>query len=286
MLSTHTLASVSKQAPSAPPTQVLIAYAVFLSLAFAVYHWVALGEFSALLTMSAILQCLAFALLVVQVLLTGRATGISGRALALDALALCCRLSSTTWLQGYLPVDASGDWVYQAVDVCSLGLVGWLLYELLSGDRGRASYQADADSCPVLPLVVAAVILAAFLHASMNARPIFDTLWMAGLFISVIAVLPQLWLIARTGGQVESLTSHYIAAVALSRALAGIFMWEARLDIVCNPWLDGVNHAIWAILAAHVMHLLLLGDFAYHYVRAVVRNGLAAKLDLCIDLGV
>jgi len=62
--------------------------------------------------------------------------------------------------------------------------------------------------------------LAALLHADEDRRVIFDTLWMAGLFVSVVAVLPQLWLITKSGGRVEALTSHYVAALALSRVMA------------------------------------------------------------------
>merc|ERR1719401_2485473 len=105
------------------------------------------------------LQCLAFALLAVQTIASGSARGISARALALDALALCCRLSSTTWLNGYLPVDASGDWFYQAVDACSLMLVLWLLHQLLVVQR--SSYQSEEDSFPVLPMTLVAFIFAA-----------------------------------------------------------------------------------------------------------------------------
>merc|ERR1719359_2209034 len=113
-------------------------------------------------------------------------------------------------------------------------------------------------------------VLAALLHGNMNSRPIFDGLWMAGVFLSAVAVLPQLWLITRTGGRVEALTSHHIAAMAASRALAGIFMWHARSDITCVPIVSDFNHAIWAILGAHLLHMVLLGDFAYYYLKAVL----------------
>merc|ERR1719352_1837673 len=73
-------------------------------------------------------QCLAVVLLGLQMLSTGSASGISAKALSLDALALCCRLSSTLWLNGYLPVDASGDHVYQIVDIVSLAIIAWLLH--------------------------------------------------------------------------------------------------------------------------------------------------------------
>merc|ERR1719436_1297192 len=225
------------------------------------------------------LQCCGFALLTVQTMVTGNVAGISARALGLDALALCCRLSSTTWLHGYLPVDASGDWFFQVVDVCSLMIVMWLLRQLLV--HKRSTYQKDEDSFPAIPTIVGCFILAAILHADMNARPVFDTLWMAGLFISVVSVIPQLWLISKTGGRVEALTSHYIFVLAVSRALSGIFMWHARHDITCERWVESVNHAIWTILAAHMLHMLLLGDFAYYYDRAVLRSGLACRLELC-----
>merc|ERR1719183_1729538 len=80
-------------------------------------------------------QCLAVVLLGLQTISTGGASGISAKALSLDALALCCRLSSTLWLNGYLPVDASGDYVYQIVDICSLGSIVWLLHQVLVEKR-------------------------------------------------------------------------------------------------------------------------------------------------------
>lgn len=264
-----------------PPNHVLIAYTFFFGSAFAIYHIIANGEFSSILTLAVMMQCLAFVFLLLQALFTSQVTGISARALGLDALALVCRLSSTTWLNGYLPVDASGDWLYQVIDVCSLIAVCWLLKLLLLEKRG--TYQQDEDTFPIAPMALGAFVLAAVFHADMNARPLFDTLWMTGLFVSVVAVLPQLWLIARSGGRVEALTSHYIAAMAVSRALSGTFMWHARFDITCAPWIDGVNHAIWIILAAHVAHMLMLGDFAYYYVRAVMKNGFTARLEFNVD---
>lgn len=70
-------------------------------------------------------------------------------------------------------------------------------------------------------------------------------------------------------------------------------MWHARFDITCDPWVPGYNHAIWAnvseaapskpkctcwskpcksccpevILGANALHMLLLGDFGYYYIK-------------------
>merc|ERR1740130_213995 len=149
-------------------------------------------------------QCLAVVLLALQVVSTGSASGISARALSLDALAICCRLSSTLWLNGYLPVDASGDHIFQAVDICSLVVLAWLLHQALVVKQH--TYQAEEDSLPILALVKGALVLAALLHGDMDDYPLFDTLWMTGLLISTVAVLPQLLLITKTGGTAEALT--------------------------------------------------------------------------------
>merc|ERR1719491_865006 len=229
-------------------------------------------------------QCLAAVLLSLQVLSTRNSSGVSVRALCLDVLALCFRLSSTLWLNGYLPVDASGDYIFQILDLCSVGILLWLLYHVLV--EKHHTYQEEEDSLPVMPLVFGAILLAMLLHGNMNSRPFFDACWMAGVFLSTIAVLPQLWLITRTGGRVEALTSHYIAAMAVSRALSGAFMWHARNDITCQPWFGEFNHAIFAILSAHILHMGLLGDFAYYYIKAVITKGFDCSLDIVEGCGV
>jgi uncharacterized protein with PQ loop repeat len=260
-----------------PDLRIIVAYGLFFGLAGSVWHFVANGEFSAILTMAEMLQCFAFVILAVQVISSDSAAGISARSLGLEAASLVCRLSSTTWLNGYLPVDASGDHFYQAVDVCSLAVVLWLLHEVLTNKS--SSYQQTEDTFLVWPFVTMSFFMAAMLHADMNDRPLFDALWMASLFLGVVAVLPQLWLMTRTGG-VAALTSHFIAMAALGRVLSGIFMWHARADITCAPWISGFNHAVWAILGAHLLHLLLLGDFAFLYVRTIITLGIQARLDL------
>eukprot|EP00930_Biecheleria_cincta_P058443 TRINITY_DN44275_c0_g1_i1.p1 TRINITY_DN44275_c0_g1~~TRINITY_DN44275_c0_g1_i1.p1 ORF type:complete len:305 (+),score=53.26 TRINITY_DN44275_c0_g1_i1:66-917(+) len=265
------------------PTGTMMAYVMFLSSAWLVYYFVANGEFSAILTISVMLQCMSFALLGVQVLLTGKSNGISARALTLDAFALCFRLSSTLWLNGYLPVDASGDYIFQAFDLTSVVLVALLLQKIL---KDRSEEDTAQDSFPVFPVIVGSILLGALLHADMNVRPIFDTLWMAGLFISSLAVMPQLWLIYKTGGKAEALTAHYIAAMAASRALSGVFMWYAREDLTCVPLFGSFNHAVPAILGAHAVQILLLGDFGYAYVKAVMHKGLASSVELIQDCNV
>lgn len=260
------------------PSPVAAAYTVFGVIGLLVHHVIAGGEFSSILTLSVIVQCLGVSFLCMQVVSTGSASGISAGALMLDACAFGFRLSSTTWLNGYLPVDESGDHVYQIVDMCSFCMVLWLLYQVLV--TKRSTYQAAEDTLPVTPMVLGCFIMAALFYGNMNDRPLFDVFWLAGLLSGVVAVMPQLGLVMKSGGRAEALTAHYMAALALSRVLSGIFMWHARFDITCDEWVSGINHIVIVILGAHLLHLALLSDFAYYYARAIMRSGLTEAVEL------
>jgi hypothetical protein len=259
------------------PTHVVVIYLVFAIGAYAVYHHVAEQEFSSILTMAVIVQTLATVFMCVKVIARNSAVGVSARGLTLEAIAVALRLSSTVWLNGYLPTDRTGDHVYQIADFCSLGMLLFLLHRVLV--TNRASYQEDDDdSSSMGPTILVCFALAAVLHSDMDENPLFDTLWMTGLFAGVLAVLPQLWLITRTGGRADAMTCHYIAAMALSKVLSGIFMWEAREDITCKPWIEGFQHGIVAILMAHAVHLSLVCDFMFYYVKTMTQKGFQSSL--------
>eukprot|EP00929_Paragymnodinium_shiwhaense_P094861 TRINITY_DN5568_c0_g4_i2.p1 TRINITY_DN5568_c0_g4~~TRINITY_DN5568_c0_g4_i2.p1 ORF type:complete len:283 (-),score=69.48 TRINITY_DN5568_c0_g4_i2:101-949(-) len=273
-----TMSGAAAASKSGLPSPIAIAYGVFGVVGLIVHHVVAGGEFSSILTLSVIVQCLGVSFLCLQVVSKNSVAGISAGALILDACASGFRLSSTTWLDGYLPVDESGDHVYQIVDMCSLAMVSWLLYQVLVGKR--SSYQEEEDTLPVVPMIVGCLVMAGLFYGNMNDRPLFDALWMAGLFSGVVAVMPQLSLIMKSGGRADALTAHYMAALALSRVLSGIFMWYARFDITCDEWVTGFNHTVVAILGAHLLHLILLSDFAYFYAKGVMKKGLTEEIEL------
>lgn len=255
-----------------------LCYVVFLAIAALVFHMIADGEFSSILTISAIFQCLAVSLLGWQVFSHGSATGISAKCLQLDALALVCRLSATTHLNGYIPSDYTGDWLYQSFDfLCLVGAL-WLLREILVVQAD--SYEAEADEMNVGPFAAGAFILAACFHADLNDRPIFDALWLASLNLGVVSVIPQLWMMTRRQKSLPALTSHFIAIMGLSRVLNGVYMWHAYEEITCEPWIGNFNHAIPAILGAHLIHVMILGDFTYLYAKNVLNSGLEAPLEL------
>jgi len=256
-----------------------LVYVAFFSVAMLIHHMIAEGEFSSILTLSALTELGALCLLGVHVYSSGSVHGISAKSLQLEAIALACRLSSTTWLLGYLPMDASGDYLYQALDIMSLVLILGLLYQMLKVRSYRLTYDAENDQLPVAPFVAVSLILACIFHADLDERPLFDMLWYCGLFLTSVAPVPYLWLMAKSRNAAPALACHFVAVMAISRIMSGAYMWEAHEEFTCEPWFGEFNHAGWSAIAAHAVHLMLLADFGYFYVKNLSR-GLHAPMEI------
>merc|ERR1719387_3233952 len=183
----------------------LMAWVGFLGVGAWTYHEIANKQFTAILTLSVIAQALAFLLLHMQVSANQSVAGISGRSLIMHALKLCCRLGTTLWLDGYLPTDKSGDWIYQICDVVSLLLVLNIVFSVFVARKG--SSQSHHDTLDLRNLILGAVVLAVVVHPELNDWVPFDILWTVHLYIDAIAMLPQLWMISKASGKVQGFTA-------------------------------------------------------------------------------
>merc|ERR1719313_872974 len=106
---------------------------------------------------------------------------------------LLFRLTSTLNKNGYLPVDRSGDWVYQAADIVTLVIVCQLLFRIHV--TNRATYDKEHDTMQVLPMVPVCVVLAILIHADLYNSPFFDIVWTIGMNLDTVAMLPHLWML-------------------------------------------------------------------------------------------
>jgi len=224
-------------------------------------------DFSLVLTASAGFQCLGFFLLYQKAQAQRSVEGLSSKTLEMYVLVLCFRLSSTLVKNGYLPVDRSGDWVYQLADIGSLLIVLSLLF--LMHKKFKSTYSAEEDTLPIFNFAPACVLLAVFIHGDLNDSPVFDVLWTIGLNLDTISMLPQLWMLTKLGGDVESLTSHFVALQVLSRCCSFAFWYYGYVEIT-PP--GRFNAAGYMIIIAHLAQLLLSADFMYYYVRSIVKR--------------
>jgi len=245
--------------------QIASGYFSFTLCAVIVYRLFTDGDFSSIYTLGMGVQCLAFYLLNAKVDMQKSVSGISAKSLQVYVLVFVFRLTSTLFRNGYLPVDQSGDWVFQTADILSLIMTVKLLRRMYTTDRD--SYQENQDTFDMMRLIPPCIILAICVHGHLNSCPFFDTCWTASMNLDTIAMLPQLWMLAKIGGEVDGMTSHFVVALAFSRLCSFTFWAYGYVEI---HRVSAV--AAYQMLLAHGMQVFLSLDFVYYYLVARMKG--------------
>lgn len=238
-------------------------YAVFAFLWFIVLGHFSDSDFSTIMTGGAAVQFLGFVILCAKVRITKSVEGLSSRSLELFVLFYCTRLTSTTVKNGYIPVDRSGDFMYQAMDVGSLVCCLHLLFRMHKSYV--ATYQEEHDEMPLLPMVPPCYLLAYAVHGDFNRNVFFDTVWAASLNLETLAMLPQLAMLAKIGGKVDASTCHFVACTVLSAVCRFEFWYYAHTELE-SP--IARTH----VMVSHGLQLLLCADFMFYYAKAWVEG--------------
>jgi len=240
---------------------ILAAYAVYLTCAVVVWTHFSDKDFSYVCTLSGGMQTLAFFLLLHKMRTKKSAAGISSKTLQVYVLCFVFRLSSTLHKNGYLPVDRSGDWAYQASDIASLLLVFQCMFFVHK--RYADTYQAELDTMPIWKIVPCFMLLSCCVHGELNHSPFFDKTWTIGMWMDTIAMLPQLWMLVARGGEVEALTANFVALIFISKCLSWCFWYTGFPELA--PKKGGFNVVGYMIMGAQTVQLLFSADFMYYY---------------------
>lgn len=227
--------------------------------------------FSSVLTLGAAFQCLGFYTLLVKVERAKSVAGISSKTVHLYAAVLFTRLGSTCIYSGYLPVDSSGDFLYQLLDIVSLFLVLQLIKCI--DITYPSTYQDTEDTMEVSRMSIIAVVFAILIHGNLNDSFIFDSMWTMSTNLDTVAMLPQLWMVVKLG-EVECLTSHFVALLIASRACSFAFWFYGYKELRESAYgPNSINLAGLQLLAAHALQLLMSLDFLFYYVKARIKGG-------------
>jgi len=89
-----------------------------------------------------------------------------------------------------------------------------------------------------------------------------EMLWAFSIWLESVAILPQLFLLQRTG-EAETITTHYLFALGLYRALY-IPNWIWRYF--------GESHSDWISVVAGVIQTILYSDFFWIYYTKVLQG--------------
>jgi hypothetical protein len=227
-----------------------------------VIYKVADGSGSAFATVSAALQLLSLSFKVICTSIHDgplNALGISKSAVLLETWALGCRLMSTLQCDGYVPVDPSGDFLYQALDVCSLLLAVWLFSRLYALQR-RARAVTPHTEISVTPAIMTAFMLAALFHGDDNLLPFIDMAWMAGFILGALALVPQFFHIA-SGKLMNRWILHSLIATSCAWAASGVLLMYAYGIAVIGRF-SAFN---WVIVVVYIAVLVLHAEFCFQY---------------------
>jgi uncharacterized protein with PQ loop repeat len=229
-------------------------------------------DFSAVQTVSAGLMLLAFLVLAIKIHASGSAEGVSSKTLEMYLVTLLIRLMSTTLKRGYLPIDSTGNFIYQTFDVSTVVVLMRLIYSMQR--EFRATYQVEDDLHSIFGTLPISALIAMFFHANLNRSFFFDTIWMTAHILEAFALLPQLYMISRKPGKVETCTAHFVALMVLSRVFAWLF-WFYGYPELADGYIENVfaGHSNWGgytIIAASTLQLALSADFMYYYLKATL----------------
>merc|ERR1719321_514819 len=172
-----------------------LVYAIFLlCLGFAA-RFLSDMKFSAAITMGAAVQCLGFCLLRLKIRKQGGAQGVSSRTLQMFLVMYLCRLFSTLQYNGYLPVDRTGDWAYQACDCAAVCVVLSILVAIHSDYE--STYEKQMDTCAIHWFFLGCMVFAVAVHPHLNNRTLPDMAWTGALYMESVAMVPQLYLMSK-----------------------------------------------------------------------------------------
>ena len=92
------------------------------------------------------------------------------------------------------------------------------------GAPQKATYNPDLDNFPVQYLLGPCALLGVLINQD-HYSP-FEMVWAFSIYLEAVAILPQLFLLQKQG-EVENLTSHYVAALGAYRGMY-LLNWVVR----------------------------------------------------------
>jgi len=123
----------------------------------------------------------------------------------------------------------------------------------------KATYDTNHDTFRIEFLLGPTAVLALVLNHEFT---FMEILWTFSIYLESVAILPQLFMVQKTG-EAESITSHYLFALGAYRGLY-ILNWIYRY------YFEGFYDII--AIVAGVVQTILYADFFYLYITKVMKG--------------
>jgi hypothetical protein len=220
-------------------------------------------DWSVILTIGSIFQTLGWYALLHKIMKQKSVAGISLQSVKLFMIVYAVRLWTTVVKSGYLPVDSSGDGLYQAADFFGL-VIACGTYKCIT-ETHTSTYDKSYDTLDLYMYVPLCALLAVVLHGDLNDSFIYDTLYYLSVNVETMALMPQLWMFTKGDGHVDGMTSHFVVMQTFGRICAIAFWWFGMTEI---GEFTTYNVAGKYFLGCLFMQVLQSLDFMYYYVKA------------------
>jgi len=191
----------------------------------------------------------AIGILLLKIWKTRSCAGISGKSQLMFALVFITRyLDLFTNFVSFYNTGMKVFYLTASIGTCYLIFL-----------KFKATYDGNHDSFRMEFLIAPAAGLACLINHQFN---VMEVLWTFSIYLEAVAILPQLFMISKTG-EAESITSHYLFALGMYRALY-LFNWIYRYQY------EGFYDLI--AISSGIVQTILYIDFFYLYVTKVVKG--------------
>ncbi|XP_011636529.1 ER lumen protein-retaining receptor [Pogonomyrmex barbatus] len=192
---------------------------------------------------------LAIIILLLKIWKTRSCAGISGKSQILFAIVYTTRYLDlfTTFISAY---NTFMKIVFIATSLATI----FLMYV-----KFKATYDHNHDTFRIEFLILPAFVLALLINHELS---FVEVLWTFSIYLESVAILPQLFLVSKTG-EAESITSHYLFALGSYRGLY-LFNWVYRYY--------AEDHYDLIAIVAGLVQTVLYCDFFYLYITKVLKG--------------
>jgi len=220
-------------------------------------------DWSVILTLGSIFQTFGWYALLHKIVKQKSVAGVSLHSVKLLIIVYAVRLWTTMQKSGYLPVDSSGDGLYQAADFFAL-VIACGTWKCLT-DTYSVTHDKSHDTLDLLKFVPHCVMVAVVIHGDLNDCFIYDTLYYISVNVETIALMPQLWMFTMGDGSVDGMTSHFVVMQTLGRICSTAFWWFGMVEIGEFTTYNVAGRYFLICLFLQVLQSL---DFMYYYLKA------------------
>lgn len=223
------------------------------------------AEYDYLITLAAGFQTLGFLALIADTA-DGAAEGLSEKTLWAFIVTHITRISTTSWGEGYIPEDNTGDvYLYQALEV--IGVIA-LIFQVMRLGAVRSSQEVGQSferHSQLIAMCVVSAILAYFTKSTGHDDYYADLLWMFATWLEAMALGPQVHLLLTSAGstRIDESASHF-AMLTMTSALTDAFFWGRMMrDRYSEFQKDNEHQFFHAIGLATFMRVALSGVYVY-----------------------